>query len=156
MVCRNLIGIKTFLYFYNSCMSTNKLSHLKEWEKIYIPMERIVHLRDDTDWLCFHDVNWCTYWVTDEDTFYTLDELKQLANDGVPKQGDEIDVRHNDWDYISWQKFVCLYEWRVIIERAWWLFRYDEWRYPPKKTELTLAEVEKKLGLEKGSLIIKD
>ena len=156
MVYRNLIGIKTFLYFYNSCMSTNKLSHLKEWDKIYVPLERIVHLRDDTDWLCFHDVNWCTYWVTDEDTFYTLDELKQLANDGVPKQGDEIDVRHNDWDYISWQKFVCLYEWRVIIERAWWLFRYDEWRYQPQKTELTLAEVEKKLGLEKGSLIIKD
>ena len=137
-------------------MSINKLSHLKEWDKIYVPLERIVHLRDDTDWLCFHDVNWCTYWVTDEDTFYTLDELKQLANDGVPKQGDEIDVRHNDWDYISWQKFVCLYEWRVIIERAWWLFRYDEWRFPRKKTELTLAEVEKKLGLEKGSLIIKD
>ena len=137
-------------------MSTNKLSHLKEWDKIYVPLERIVHLRDDTDWLCFHDVNWCTYWVTDEDTFYTLDELKQLANDGVPKQGDEIDVRHNDWDYISWQKFVCLYEWRVIIERAWWLFRYDEWRFPRKKTELTLAEVEEKLGLDAGSLIIKD
>jgi len=34
------------------------------------------------------------------------------------------------------------------------ILKYDEWRY--KKTELTLAEVEEKLGIEKGSLIIKD
>ena len=137
-------------------MSINKLSHLKEWEKIYLEVTREISTSDDSMGLMFCWTSGYTTFVNDEDTFYTLDELKQLANDGVPKQGDEIDVRHNDWDYISWQKFVCLYEWRVIIERAWWLFRYDEWRYQPKKTELTLAEVEKRLGLEKGSLIIKD
>jgi hypothetical protein len=26
--------------------------------------------------------------VSDDDTFYTLDDLKQLANDGMPKQGE--------------------------------------------------------------------
>jgi len=28
--------------------------------------------------------------MDDEDTFYTLDDLKQLANDGMPKQGEKI------------------------------------------------------------------
>ena len=30
--------------------------------------------------------------VNDNDTFYTLEELKQLANDGMPKQGEIIQV----------------------------------------------------------------
>lgn len=138
-------------------MSTNKLSHLKEWEKIYTPLERILHLRDDTDWLCFHDVNWCIYWVTDDYTFYTLDDLKQLANDGMPKQGEMIEARYktecgvlSNWFLV---KFVCSYEWRLLVDTWMKILKYDEWRY--KKTELTLAEVEERLGLDAWSLIIK-
>lgn len=129
---------------------------MKEWEKIYLEVGKITTKYDDAYSMCFETNCINNVWVNDDDTFYFTDELKALANDGMPKQGEMIEVRHNDWDYISWQKFVCLYEWRVIIERAWWLFRYDEWRYPPKKTELTLAEVEERLGLDAGSLIIKD
>lgn len=140
-------------------MSTNKLSHLKEWEKIYIPLERILHLRDDTDWLCFHDVNWCISWVDDDDTFYTLDDLKQLANDGMPKQGDKVEVRYIGWDDDSWacepNYFVCLYKNQVVVERKDWnILRYDQWRYPQKKIQKTLAELEKELGYEEGTLEI--
>ena len=135
-------------------MSTNKLSHLKEWEKIYFPIERKLNNQDDEISLCFQSELWEQYWFNNNDTFYTLEDLRQLTNDGMPKQGEMIDVRHNDWDYISWQKFVCLYEWRVIIERAWWLYRYDEWRFPPKKIQKTLAELEKELGYDEGTLEI--
>lgn len=31
-------------------------------------------------------------YIDDNDTFYALDDLKKLANDGMPKQGDEIEV----------------------------------------------------------------
>lgn len=136
-------------------MSINKLSHLKEWEEIYIPLERILHLRDDTDWLCFHDVNWCISWMDDDDTFYTIDDLKQLANDGMPKQGDLIHVRDYEW---YWDKriFVSFYKWKVVaVNEHNSVNIWDEWRQKPKKTELTLAEVEERLGLDAGSLIIK-
>ena len=52
--------------------------------------------------------------VSDEDTLYTFEELKQLANDGMPKQGDEIEARYetecgvlSNWFLV---KFVCSYE----------------------------------------------
>jgi hypothetical protein len=47
---------------------------------------------DDDNSLCFSSN--CNYsiWANDNDTFYTIEELKQLANDGMPKQGDEIEV----------------------------------------------------------------
>lgn len=164
-------------------MSTNKLSHLKEWEKIYTPLERILHLRDDTDWLCFHDVNWCTYWVTDDDTFYTLDDLNQLANDGIPKQEVEwtlleekllhslwlhkklpiqwerVEIRSvHQWTTSTWDEamFVCFFLNKPLVKFDDDTFDvFDEWRYPPKKTELTLADIEERLGLDAWSLIIK-
>jgi len=34
--------------------------------------------------------------VSNEDTFYFPDDLKKLANDGMPKQGDMIEVRHDE------------------------------------------------------------
>ena len=139
-------------------MSTKRLSHLKEWEKIYIPLERILHLRDDTDWLCFHDVSWCISWMDDEDTFYTLDDLKQLANDGMPKQGEKILV--SDFIDTEFKEFTFIWfsYWKAVTE---YYHPYDikKWSYyklKPKKTELTLAEVEERLGLDAGSLIIKD
>jgi len=143
-------------------MSTKRLEHLKEWEKIYLEVTRASFYNDDKkNYISFESPNMYSVSVNDKDTFYTLEELKQLANDGMPKQGEMIEARYKtwvEWKYIKW-KFICMYGWFVLVDDndldAPDIYCYDEWRYPPKKTELTLAEVEEKLGIENGSLIIK-
>ena len=161
-------------------MSTNKLSHLKEWEKIYLEVTRREHHNDDENWLCFSSHFEYSTWVCDYDTFYTLEELKKLANDGMPKQGelefwDEVEVSL-DWekwysrDDTTYQfTFMSKVKDKYIVSKANnvidkferelyvdWIRFYKYCRKRTKKTELTLAEVESKLGLEKGSLTIKD
>ena len=127
-----LPSAKTCLFF-NGYMSINKLSHLKEWDKIYRSTWKKSTL---TRWyrLCFHDVNWCTYWVTDEEYLLYFDELKQLINDRVPKQRwndrrEDIMIETILVDRNSYASMV-----RVIIESAWWLFRYDRIAFPRKKS----------------------
>ena len=141
-------------------MSINKLSHLKEWEKIYLEFTRKINEYYDDDASLFFESKEDEVCVSDEDTFYFPDDLKQLANDGMPKQGDMIEARYktecgvlSNWFLV---KFVCSYEWGILVD-IWSkiLRQYDEWRYPLKKTELTLAEVEERLGLDAWSLIIK-
>ena len=141
-------------------MSTNRLSHLKEWEKIYLEVEKVTTKWDDEKSMCFESNSSNSIWVNDDDTFYFPDDLKKLANDGMPKQGEMIEARYktecgvlSNWFLV---KFVCSYEWGILVD-IWSkiLRQYDEWRYPLKKTELTLAEVEERLGLDAWSLIIK-
>ena len=136
-------------------MSTNRLSHLKEWEKIYLEVTRRLSVGDDGGSIKFQ-ANDCNVYLSDDDTFYTLEELKQLANDGMPKQGEMIEVRWTGVLGWSRYKLIAFYEWKVITE--YWIdnpVSWDEWRPLPKKTELTLAEVEERLGLDAWSLIIK-
>lgn len=137
-------------------MSTNRLSHLKEWEKIYLEVTRDYGICDDKDSVRFKSNSDSSY-LDDNDTFYTLEELKQLANDGMPKQGEMIEILHSDWVYsTTLHEFVAFYKWCVVVvSPQYWITRYDWWRFPRKKTELTLAEVEKRLGLDAWSLIIK-
>ena len=73
-------------------MSINKLSHLKDWEKIYLEVTRELSTSDDDSGLMFRATSSYSTFVDDNDTFYTLDDLKKLANDGMPKQGDEISL----------------------------------------------------------------
>ena len=161
-------------------MSTNKLSHLKEWEKIYLEVTREISTSDDSMGLMFCWTSSYTTFVNDDDTFYTLEELKQLANDGMLKQGelefwDEVEVSL-DWekwysrDDTTYQfTFISKVKDKYIISKANniidkfekelyvdWIRFYKYCRKHTKKTELTLAEVEEKLGLDAGSLIIKD
>ena len=138
-------------------MSINKLSHLKEWEKIYLEVTRDYGICDDKDSVRFKSNSDSSY-LDDNDTFYTLEELKQLANDGMPKQGEMIEILHSDWVYsTTLHEFVAFYKWCVVVvSPQYWITRYDWWRFPRKKVQLTLAEVESKLGIEKGSLIIKE
>ena len=160
-------------------MSTNKLSHLKEWEKIYLEVTRKINKYYDDDASLFFESKEDEVWVSDDDTFYTLEELKQLANDGMPKQGelefwDEVEISL-DWekwysrdDTIYQFTFMAKVKDKYIISKANnvidkferelyvdWIRFYKYCRKRTKKTELTLAEVEEKLGIEKGSLIIK-
>ena len=140
-------------------MSTNKLSHLKEWEKIYLEVTRKYGHGMSEMPLLFKTTDHQEVWIDDNDTFYTLDDLKELANDGMPKQGEMIEARYktecgvlSNW-YLF--KFVCMHEWKVLVDNWMKILKYDEWRYKPQKTELTLAEVEERLGLDAWSLIIK-
>ena len=161
-------------------MSINKLSHLKEWEKIYLELERKKCRWDDADGLNFYSKTTGEMWMDDDDTFYTLDELKQLANDGMPKQGelefwDEVEISL-DWekwysrDDTTYQfTFMSKVKDKYIVSKANnvmdkferelyvdWIRFYKYCRKRTQKTELTLAEVESRLGLDKDSLIIKD
>lgn len=161
-------------------MSTNKLSHLKEWDKIYLEVTRELSTSDDDSWLMFRATSSYSTFVDDNDTFYTLEELKQLANDGMPKQGelefwDEVEVSL-DWekwysrDDTTYQfTFMSKVKDKYIVSKANnvmdkferelyvdWIRFYKYCRKRTKLTELTLAEVESRLGLEKDSLIIKD
>ena len=136
-------------------MSTNKLSHLKEWEKIYLEVERTISNYDDDVSLEFSTKSESIE-VSDEDTFYFPDELKKLANDGMPKQGEMIDVADGWYHWCTNYTFICMYGKKVLAIKNWEFETWDKWRYHAKKTELTLADVEEKLGIEKGSLIIKD
>lgn len=152
-------------------MSTKRLEHLKEWEKIYL---EVTKTGSDDPWLSF-DFWWkfSTY-ITDNDTFYTLEDLRQLANDGMPKQGDNIkefyeslEKAYNAGHAWQWEKNEREYALSKKVHRECWDLWYTDFAsyfkkeypdidYPKQKTELTLAEVEEKLGLEKWSLVIKD
>ena len=161
-------------------MSTNKLSHLKDWEKIYLEVTRKINKYYDDDDSLFFESKEDDVCVSDDDTFYTLEELKQLANDGMPKQGelefwDEVEISL-DWekwysrDDTTYQfTFMSKVKDKYIVSKANnvidkferelyvdWIRFYKYCRKRTKKTELTLAEVESKLGLEKGSLTIKE
>lgn len=160
-------------------MSTNKLSHLKQWAKIYLEVTRELSTSDDDSGLMFRATSSYSTFVDDDDTFYTLEDLRQLANDGMPKQGelefwDEVEISL-DWekwysrDDTTYQfTFMAKVKDKYIISKANnvidkferelhvdWIRFYKYCRKRTKKTELTLAEVEEKLGIEKGSLIIK-
>ena len=141
-------------------MSTNKLSHLKEWDKIYLEVTRELSTSDDDNGLMFRATSSYATFVDDNDTFYTLEELKTLANDGMPKQGEIYIVNNKAWCGTHEPVravFVCNYKWKNIFTRNWFDFEvFYEFELPKQKTELTLAEIEEKLGIEKGSLIIKD
>ena len=132
---------------------------MKEWDKIYLNVEKVTTKYDDEKSMCFESNCRNSIWVNDDDIFYTLDDLKQLANDGMPKQGEMIEARYKtEWGVLfDWflVKYICMYEWGVLIDTWMRILKYDEWRPLPKKTELTLAEVEERLWLDKDSLIIK-
>ena len=136
-------------------MSINKLSHLKDWEKIYLEVTRKINKYYDDDDSLFFESKEDDVCVSDDDTFYTLEELKQLANDGMPKQGDEIEVADGWYHWCTNYTFICMYGKKVLAIKNWEFETWDKWRYPEKKTELTLAEVEERLGLDAWSLIIK-
>jgi len=137
-------------------MSTKRLEHLKEWDKIYLEVEKVTTKYDDEKSICFESNCKNSIWVSDDDTFYTLADLKQLANDGIPKQGEMIEAKCEFWEWRK-TKFICfLNTWDVLCRDPYEYDVYDEWRFLPKvKTELTLAEVESRLGLDAWSLIIK-
>jgi len=127
---------------------------LKEWEKIYLEVGKVTTKYDDGRSMCFETNSINSIWVNDDDIFYTLDDLKKLANDGMPKQGEIIEVRDYDW-YWGQRIFVSFYRWKVVAANEHNSVNiWDEWRQLQKKTELTLAEVEERLGMEKWSLII--
>ena len=136
-------------------MSTNRLSHLKEWEKIYLEVTRDYGICDDKDSVRFKSNSDSSY-LDDNDTFYTLEELKQLANDGMPKQGETVQVKFPGSDDWTDAIFVSMFKWKAVVAlNAGWFIHTFLFRSKPQKTELTLAEVEERLGLDAWSLIIK-
>ena len=155
-------------------MSTKRLEHLKEWEKIYFSIERKLNNQDDEISLCFQSELWEQYWFNNNDTFYTLEDLKQLANNGMPKQGDNIkefyeslEKAYNAGHAWQWEKNEREYALSKKVHRECWDLWYTDFApyfkkeypdidYPKQKTELTLAEVEEKLGLDAWSLLIKN
>lgn len=120
-------------------MSTNKLSHLKEWEKIYLEVTREISTSDDSIGLMFCWTSSFTTFVNDDDTFYTLEELKALANDGMPKQGEIIQVRDCSDRWWIDEAFVAFFDGKAITTPGWDEFNiWNEWRFPEWFEEVTL------------------
>ena len=142
---------------------------LKEWEIIYIPYKRIKNKLDADDGLYFRDPHDHPHWITDWSQFYTFDELKdhiyeeyEKENTKYPKIWEEIEV----WLYEKWEKIRVSSTYVVVKAlrkdstnecRSTITYALHKWfwRFPPEKTELTVAEVEVKLWLESGTLVIK-
>lgn len=138
----------------NNFNTMTKWLSLEEGTTVYIPAVREKWKQDNEHSVFFRYAN--TFYRMD-DQFLTEEELKAKFNEWLPKQGEMIEVRWTGVLGWSRYKLIAFYEWKVITE--YWIdnpVSWDEWRPLPKKTELTLAEVEEKLWLEKGSLIIKD
>jgi hypothetical protein len=66
----------------------------------------------------------------------------------MPKQGDEIEVADGWYHWCTNYTFICMYGKKVLAIKNWEFETWDKWRFPKQKTELTLAEVESRLGLD--------
>jgi hypothetical protein len=78
-----------------------------------LEVTRVLSTGDNNTSLLFHSKDYKVF-ASDNDIFYTLEELKTLANDGMPKQGEMIEARYktecgvlSNW-YLF--KFVCMHE----------------------------------------------
>jgi hypothetical protein len=74
-----------------------------------LEVEKVTTEWDDENSMCFESNCANSIWVNDDDIFYFPDDLKKLANDVMPKQGEMIEVR----DYeCAWYKriFVSFYK----------------------------------------------
>ena len=137
----------------------NKIKDIPDGTGVWVKMYRKKYQYDSKRCIRFvvgH--GWQPLYLNDENEILTEEQMRERfsGNDGLPKQGDIIHVRDYEW---YWDKriFVSFYKWKVVTDDEFNSVNiWDEWRPSQKKTELTLAEVEEKLGLEKGSLIIKD
>ena len=131
---------------------------LEEGTTVYIPAVREKTDNDDGFSVTFRLQGGRIFCIKDDD-FLTEEELKakfnEWSSEKLPNQGEMIDVRDKGSHWCNDWKFVCMYKRLVLTIKDWEFGTWDEWRYPPQKIELTLAEVEEKLGIEKGSLIIK-
>ena len=64
-------------------------------------VEKVTTKWDDENSMCFESNCANSIWVNDDDIFYFPDDLKKLANDGMPngnmpKQGEMIEILHSD------------------------------------------------------------
>jgi len=126
---------------------------------VYIPAVRVKYDNDNKDSVAFRNSRGYIQFMND-DQFLTEEELKakfnEWSSEKLPKQGEMIEVADGWYHWCTNYTFICMYGKKVLAIKNWEFETWDKWRYPKQKTELTLAEVEEKLGIEKGSLIIKD
>ncbi len=110
-----------------------------EWEKIYLEVEKVTTQYDDEKSMCFESNCRNSIWVNDDDIFYFPDELKQLANDVIPKQGDIIQVRDCSDKWWIDDTFVAFFDGKAITTPWWDEFNiWNEWRFPEWFEEVTL------------------
>jgi len=126
---------------------------------VYIPAVRVKYDNDNKDSVAFRNSRGYIQFMND-DQFLTEEELKakfnEWSSEKLPKQGEMIEVADGWYHWCTNYTFICMYGKKVLAIKNWEFETWDKWRFPKQKTEFTLAEVEEKLGIEKGSLIIKD
>ena len=120
-------------------MSTKRLEHFKDWDKIYLEVGKVTTKYDDGYSMCFETNCINNVWVNDDDIFFFPDDLKQLANDGMPKQGDIIQVRDCSDKWWIDDTFVAFFDGKAITTPWWDEFNiWNEWRFPEWFEEVTL------------------
>jgi len=125
---------------------------------VYIPAVRVKYDNDNKDSVAFRNSRGYIQFMND-DQFLTEEELKakfnEWSSEKLPKQGEMIEVADGWYHWCTNYTFICMYGKKVLAIKNWEFETWDKWRFPKQKTEFTLAEVEKRLGLDAWSLIIK-
>lgn len=82
------------------------------------------------------------------------DEWELIEEKQEPKQGDMIEMvlRDGHWHLVT---FVCFYEWAVVYVNWDGIYaRKSEWRFPPKKLDVTLQEIAEWKWVDKNLINI--
>lgn len=144
-------------------MSIEKIKHLKYGDVVYAPMTRETSVQDGQDWLFFRFINGRDFEFLLDRDIITEQELREKFDSDEIKFGDMVEVPDGEDSLVvylgrKWNKYYTLWYWDSIFDWAeinqtiWW----DSVKKARPKTTLTLSEIEEKLGMESGSLIIKD
>lgn len=143
-------------------MSIEKIKHLKDGDVIYVPMVRKKSDWDNESRLRFDSNNGDDYYLylKDKDVLTEQELREKLGSDEI-KFGEMVEVP--DWEdslvvYLGrkWDKYYTLWYWDGLDENDIGLMQWDSVKKIPRKTTLTLSEIEEKLGMASGGLIIKD
>jgi hypothetical protein len=124
---------------------------IPEGTTVYIPAVRVKYDNDNNDTVAFMNSRGYVQFMKDEH-FLTEEELKAKFNEWLPKQGDIIEWSNERWVWVK-ERFITYYKGKFItVDDNGYYRGWNDCRIP--KTELTLEQVEEKLGMEKGSLNI--
>ena len=133
----------------------NKIKDIPDGTGVWVKMYRNKHQYDSNRCIRFVvDHGWQPLYLNDENEILTEEQMRERfsGNDNIPKQGDEIEVRTYSTEK-EWE--IKKVSHTALITTDGKPYALGQWRYPPKKVEMTLEEIEERLGLDAWSLIIK-
>lgn len=131
----------------------NKIKDIPDGTEVWVKMKRVESYHDGDMSIQF-DVageEWDYIYLNDTNEVLTEEQMRERFSDKVPKQGDEIEVRTYG---IGKEWIIKKASHTALITDDGKPYALGQWRFPPKKIQKTLAELEKELGYDEGTLEI--